>query len=158
MAVWLRVTCREQLVKFYVKIYLHLSDLFDRFHTSKTIQFIGANEKSIYHECNSQRNPHGKGQGKCAKASYPYVCLNKHVCYWSTCILFIFRVELKCFNCEKLGHIQKDCEAPSVARQRVDVAPGWRDTDIARKIVASRATQSSSGMTVLQAYLEVDDG
>ena len=65
---------------------------------------------------------------------------------------------LKCFNCEKLGHIQKDCEAPSVVRQRVDVAPGWRDTDIARKIVASRATQSSSGMTVLQAYLEVDDG
>ena len=65
---------------------------------------------------------------------------------------------LKCFNCEKLGHIQKDCEEATVVRQRIDNAPGWRDSELARKLIASRSTQSSSGMTVIQALLEVDDG
>ena len=65
------------------------------------------------------------------------------------------RKRIKCFNCEKIGHVQKDCEEPVIVRQKDE---GWRDTDMARRLVASRATQSSSGMTVVQAFLEVEEG
>ena len=65
------------------------------------------------------------------------------------------RKRIKCFICEKLGPEQKDCAETIVVRQKDD---RWRDSDMVRRIVASRATQSSSGMAVVQAFLEVEDG
>ena len=65
------------------------------------------------------------------------------------------RKRVKCFNCEKVGHVQKDCDEPTILRQRED---GWKNSDMVRKLIASRSTQSNSGMTVVQAYLEVEEG
>ena len=62
----------------------------------------------------------------------------------------------KCFNCEILVHVQRDCQWAPVIRQKVDTASGWKDSDVVRKLTASRATHSSSEMSVVEAYLEVD--
>ena len=70
----------------------------------------------------------------------------------STALLHAY---IKCFNCEKIGHVQKDCAEAVVVRQKDE---GWRDSDMARRLVASRGTQSSSGMTVVQAFLDVEEG
>ena len=68
------------------------------------------------------------------------------------------RKRVKCFNCEQVGHVQRDCAEPAVVRPKEDGAIVWKDNSVARKIIASRSVQSSSGMTVVQAFLEVEEG
>ena len=66
---------------------------------------------------------------------------------------------LKCFNCEQIGHVQKDCTEPERVKERVVINPEEnRRNDTARKMMVERSARTGTGMIVLQAILEVENG
>ena len=68
---------------------------------------------------------------------------------------------VKCFNCDGIGHVQRDCKEPEKVRLRTDKM-AWdengRRGEMIKKMITAKGERTHSGMTVVQAFLEVDQG